>query len=244
MANYVERPTRIGGSTSEGISPGRGKVRLRLAVSKREGVTLTLNNVYYLPSSPSNLVSLALLNDNKIYLDNENETLYDSKTKEILASTQRWRKSFLLKLLNLSDAAVHLTRADERVYQGPHVYQTVNTPSLPLTTWHKRLGHLNLVALRKYLNELGISFVNDGKDHVWDSCQRAEATKIYNQEPQERSQHPYQFIHTDLVGPITPTGFSGERYFLTFTDDCTRHTETYTGTKKSDWLQCLKISTT
>lgn len=87
MTNYVERPTRIGGSTSEGISPGRGKVRLRLAVSReseREGVTLTLNNVYYLPSSTSNLVSLALLNDNKIYLDNENETLYDGDTKEIL----------------------------------------------------------------------------------------------------------------------------------------------------------------
>lgn len=246
MANYVERPTRIGGSTSEGISPGRGKVRLRLAVSReseREGVTLTLNNVYYLPSSPSNLVSLAVLNDNKIYLDNENETLYDSNTKEILASTQRWRKSFLLKLLNLSDAAVHLTRADEGTYQGPHVHQTVSTVStltLPLTTWHKRLGHLNLVALRNYLNELGILFVDNGKDHMCDSCQRAKATKIYNREPQERSQHPYQFIHTDLGGPITPIGFSGERYLFTFTDDCTRHTETYTGTKKSDWLQCLK----
>lgn len=142
MANYVEWPTRIGGSTSEGISPGRGKVQLRLAVSEKEGVTLTFNNVYYLPSSPSNLVSLVLLNDNKIYLNNKNKTFYDSKIKEILASTQRWRKSFLLKLLNPSDATMHLTRANERVYQGSHVYQTVTTPSLPLTRWHKRLGHL------------------------------------------------------------------------------------------------------
>lgn len=119
MTNYIEKPTRIGGSTSEGVSPGRGKVRLRLAISKdidKQGVTLTLNNVYYLPSSPSNLVSLALLNDNKIYYDNENETLYDSDTKGVLASAQRWRKSFLLKLLNLSDAAVHLTRADGGIY--------------------------------------------------------------------------------------------------------------------------------
>ena len=34
--------------------------------------------------------------------------------------------------------------------------------------------------------------------------------------------------------------FSRERYFFTFTDDCTRYTKTYTGTKKSDWLNCLK----
>lgn len=242
MANYIERPTCVGGSTSEGISPGRGKVRLRLAVSREseeKGVTLTLNNVYYLPSSPSNLVSFALLNDNKIYLDNENETLYDGDTKAILALTQCWRKSFLLKLLNLSDAAVHLTRANEEVYQGHHVHQTVTT-SLPLTTWYKQLRHLNLASLRKYLAKLTIPFIDDGKDHICDACQRAKATKIYNREPQEQSQHPYQFIHTDLVGPITPTSFLGKRYFFKFTDDCTCHTETYTGTKKSDWLQCLK----
>ena len=35
-------------------------------------------------------------------------------------------------------------------------------------------------------------------------------------------------------------GFSGECYFFTFTNDCTRYTITYTGTKKSDWLNCLK----
>lgn len=49
-----------------------------------------------------------------------------------------------------------------------------------------------------------------------------------------------EFVHTDLVGPIKPVGFAGERYFFTFTDDCTRMTETYTGTEKSDWLRCLK----
>lgn len=79
--------------------------------------------------------------------------------------------------------------------------------SLPLTTWHKQLGHLNLVTLRKYLNKLRISFIDDGKDHMCNSCQQAKATKIYNQESPEQSEHAYQFIHTDLVGPITLTGF-------------------------------------
>lgn len=64
--------------------------------------------------------------------------------------------------------------------------------------------------------------------------------QTYNRDPQKRSNRPYQFVHTDLVGPINPIGFSGEKYFFTFTDDATRMTETYTGTKKSDWLKCLK----
>lgn len=143
--------------------------------------------------------------------------------------------------MNLSDAEVHLTKTDEGIYQGPRVHQKTSNPShLSLTTWHKRLGHLNFTTLRKYLNEIQVPFTDDGKDYLCDSWQRAKATTIYNREPQGQSQHPYQFIHTDLVGPITQTGFSGERYYLTFTDDCTRHTETYTGTKKSDWIQCHK----
>lgn len=90
MANYVKRPMQIGASILEEISLGQGKVRLRLAVlkeSEREWVTFILNNIYYLPNSPSNLVSLAPLNDKKIYLNNKNEIFYNSNTKKNLALT-------------------------------------------------------------------------------------------------------------------------------------------------------------
>lgn len=76
-----------------------------------------LKDVFLLPSSPSNLVSLALLNNGGIYHDNENETLYDVDTKEVLAQAKRWNNSFLLQPLNLSDAAVCLTRRHDKTYQ-------------------------------------------------------------------------------------------------------------------------------
>ena len=82
--------------------------------------------------------------------------------------------------------------------------------------------------------------MDDSEGHVCDICQRAKATKIYNRESQKRSQQPYQFIRTDLMGTINHVGFAGEQYFFTFTDDCTRYTETYTGLNKSNWLKCLK----
>lgn len=44
----------------------------------------------------------------------------------------------------------------------------------------------------------------------------------------------------DLVGPITPIGYLEEYYFFSFTNDCICYTKTYTGTKKSNWRQCLK----
>ena len=149
-----------------------------------------------------------------------------------------------MKPLNLSDGAVKILRVDELTYQWPTniLHTTASSSTVPtLTTWHKRLGHTNFSSLKAFLRRLEIPFVDDSKDYICDSCYRAKATKVYNREPQKRAQRPYQFVHTDLVGPINPVGFSGERYFFIFTDDCTRLTETYTGNKKSDWLKCLKV---
>ena len=41
-------------------------------------------------------------------------------------------------------------------------------------------------------------------------------------------------IYIDLVGPITPFSFFGEKYFFTFMDRVRRKTETHIGTEKSE----------
>lgn len=173
MTEYHERPTQIGGSTSNGVSPGRGKVRLRLSQKDgSEGVILNLKDVFYLPSSPSNLVSLALLNNSGIFHDNENETLYDVRTKEVLAQAKRWNNSFLLQPLNLSDAAVSLVKRLDKIYQSPTlVHQTMlGSTKQTLSIWHKRLGHLNFRSLRSHLKRLNIDYINKPDDLICDSC--------------------------------------------------------------------------
>ena len=86
MIEYRTHPTKIGGSTSDRISPGRGKIRLRLALKDGfEGLILNLQNMFYFPNSPCNLLSLGLLNNSGIYYDNENETLYKIHSRQILA---------------------------------------------------------------------------------------------------------------------------------------------------------------
>lgn len=147
----MDRPTRIGGITLKEVLPGRGKVRLRLANKNKNGVILNLNNVYYLPSNVLNFVSLVLLNNHRIYYNNKKEKLYEKSSERILALVIRWRKSFVLKLLNLSDALANLTQAYDNVYQGLIVHKTTAQINLYLTIWHKRTGYLNLPALRKYL---------------------------------------------------------------------------------------------
>ena len=139
---------------------------------------------------------------------------------------------------------MNLLRVDNSTYQGqPNILYTTSSLSsiLPLSVWHKRLRHTNFLSLKTFLRRLNIFFSDDSNSYIYDSYQRAKATKVYNWELRRCVQKPYQMIHTDLVGPIKLIGFFGECYFFIFTDDCTRMTDTYIDTKKSDWLKCLKF---
>ena len=96
MIDFTENSTKVGGSTSDSVSPGKGKVKIRLALKDgTEGLVLTLTNVFYLTNSPSNLVSLGLLNDAGIYHHNEDQTLYDLETRKTFAFAERYKKDQL-----------------------------------------------------------------------------------------------------------------------------------------------------
>ena len=43
----------------------------------------------------------------------------------------------------------------------------------------------------------------------------------------------------DLVGPITPISFKGERYYISFTNNYIRFITVYTVYKKDEWLSTL-----
>lgn len=90
MTEYREQPIGVGGSTLIETSSGREKMCFCLALEDdSERLIFDLNDVYYLPNSLCNLVSLACLNDNDIYYDNENKALYHCITQRVLAQAKR-----------------------------------------------------------------------------------------------------------------------------------------------------------
>lgn len=89
MTEYQNQFTDIGGSISNGTLLGQGKIHLYFTLKDNiKRLILNLNNMYYLLNSPSNLVSLAYLNDNDIYHDIKNEVWYYLKTFRILAQAK------------------------------------------------------------------------------------------------------------------------------------------------------------
>lgn len=120
MTDFQDRPTKVGGSTSDGISPSQGKVKLRLLLQDgSEGLNLNLNNIYCLPNSPCNLVSLGRLNNSRIYHKNKDKTLYDVKTRRFLEQAQLLWNSYFLRPLTLSNATAYLIHIDGDTYAWP-----------------------------------------------------------------------------------------------------------------------------
>ena len=54
-----------------------------------------------------------------------------------------------------------------------------------------------------------------------------------------RATTPFARIHVDIVGPIQPVGSNGERYWIAFTDDCTRYRWVYTADSKAKFTSIL-----
>ena len=206
---------------------------IRITLASDDDTTssiLVLNNVLYIPQCPVNLVSLGLLNQHKVYFDNLNWNLFLLSTRDIIGYAPRVNTNFMLKTLHTPDLAIQLTRIEADIFQWPETAIYHTSSKVKLTTWHARLGHLNISSCRKYLKGLDVSFLDDIKDDwYWSSCELGKATKQYNRSTQKKTEELFQKVHSDLVGPIKPLGLLNELYFFTFTCDASRYTHVYTG---------------
>lgn len=79
-------PTRVGGSIVNGVLPRHIIIQIRLVLkNESKGFIFNLQDIYYLPNSPSNLISLSLLNDISIFYDNKHHNLYNKARKKSFA---------------------------------------------------------------------------------------------------------------------------------------------------------------
>ena len=82
---YCTYSTNIGRSVLNKILLGQRKIQLRLAFKNgSESLILNLLNMFYLPNSLCNLLSLKLLDNSGIYHGNENKSFYKMYIKQIL----------------------------------------------------------------------------------------------------------------------------------------------------------------
>jgi len=59
------------------------------------------------------------------------------------------------------------------------------------------------------------------------SCVKTKIQRRIVRAPVERTQQPFELVHSDLCGPITPPSMGGARYFILYIDDFSRTSHVY-----------------
>ena len=109
--------------------------------------------------------------------------------------------------------------------------------------WHLRFGHLNfgsLELLSKKNMVKGLPSINH-PDQVCEGCLLGKQfRKSFPRESDSRAKKPLELIHTDVCGPIKPSSFGKNNYFLLFIDDFSRKTWVYFLKQKSEAFGAFK----
>lgn len=151
MINFVENSTKVKGLTSDGISPDREKVKIKLVLKDgKKKLLFILINIFYFPNSLSNLVSLSLLNDAKIYHHNKDQILYNLEIQKILIFLEQFKISFFLYPINLSVAIVNLFKNSKFYKKKNDKYkldkrQKAFSYLLASTSWLSKLYYLKKI---------------------------------------------------------------------------------------------------
>ena len=212
------RPIRgIGGSQVQPL--GRGTISLDCSVQgKRVGVTLL--NVLHVPDMGVNLLSVGKLLDADIAVGFHKTGCALTKDDLKLTGTRN-RDLFFLDLWDSPNSAL----------------AAYSVPSDPIhQLWHARMGHLGQQNLSRLpAMAVGVDFTKDIADeYTCECCVMGRQKAVPHASPTAPGTRPGEFIYSDLVGPLSPTGFNGCRYFVTFKDDFTSYSEVYCIRHKSE----------
>ena len=109
--------------------------------------------------------------------------------------------------------------------------------------WHRRLGHLNISCLKLLQEQEMVMELPEIKavKEVCEGCVLGkQCREAFPKEASTRASIPLELIHSDICGPMQTTTKAGNRYFITFIDDCTRMCWIYFLRNKSEALSVFK----
>lgn len=182
-----------------------------------------LKDVLYCPELDHNLFSLSVMRRQGFDMNTQHDRMYISKANKV-AITAKFDGDIYIMDMKI-----------EKPVKG-YSAQMEN-----LRTYHRRMGHVNVMTLLKTTNsrnsfaEIGLKKVEatPGK-FTCDTCSLGKQPR--QQYPLLESQitTPLEVIHSDVCGPMPIPSPSGSRYFVVFKDEFTGYRMVYTMQHKSD----------
>ena len=228
LSKFSELDTKVTGQVKFGDRSmvqirGKGSIILRC----KDGENRTLNEVYYIPSLQSNIISLGQLSKDgyKIVLKGENLWVHEGNG-DLLIKVRRSSNRLYKIIIHSGDSKCLMARHDNVSW-----------------LWHSRLGHVNFKALKLMFAAnmvYGMPKINLPSEICTGCLMLKQVRKAFPKKSSFTAKKALELIHGDLCGPITPCTPGGNKYIFVLIDDYTRVIWTYLLKNKNDAFDAFK----
>jgi hypothetical protein len=96
--------------------------------------------------------------------------------------------------------------------------------AVDINVLHRRMGHTGIDRLKWMVKKKQLKGVTKltGHPEFCEPCVLGKMKKLPFPKGQQRKiVAPFEIVHSDVGGPVSPASLSGYRYWITFTDDYT-----------------------
>ncbi|KAL0435616.1 UNVERIFIED_CONTAM: Retrovirus-related Pol polyprotein from transposon RE1 [Sesamum radiatum] len=193
--------------------------------------SITLDHVLFIPEFSVNLLSISQLCRSKPYhlqFTQNSCILQDHDTKESMVLGVLFKKLYIFQHCN-SHCSLPLSTPSFDVSCSSTLCNSV--------TWHNRLGHASLQAIKHIPDVISSDAVSE---MPCDACHKAKQTRIPFPMSSSHSLSSFDLVHLDLWGPYKEPNLCGCSYVLTLVDDHSRSVWTFLITHKSQVPHTLK----
>ncbi|KAD4179844.1 hypothetical protein E3N88_28435 [Mikania micrantha] len=195
------------------------------------GLYLKLNNVCYVPSLTRNIISAARLHEQGFTFGFHEGNILTFKSNVMYFEARPHN--------GIYEVDIHGSCSDNSIY-------ALNTKRLKTNfnqtyLWHCRLGHINKKRMSKLQTDGILKPTGSESFDICESCLCGKMTKAPFTGIGGRASDLLGLIHTDVCGPFRIMSRSGERYFITFTDDFSRYGYVYLLKHKHEAFEVFKV---
>ncbi|KAF7568939.1 hypothetical protein PtrM4_113540 [Pyrenophora tritici-repentis] len=197
---------------------------IQITVVTSEGVLnkVSFTNVLYAPDMFVSVLSHSKLRAKNLYYHGWDSKLYLMPSQQEIAFTPEVDKIPTLLLANTElEAARAFAFATAATTNPTGVLAPYR--EITLQELHELFGHADPKALKLLVaNTTGLRLTTT-QAFSCEACMLSKSKKQISRRSPARSTTFLHRIHIDIVGPVTPEGVNGERYWILYTDDYSRY---------------------
>ena len=215
---------------------GQGRVRILTLDSAGEKRILKLERVLLVPSLEHNLFSIrAVAEKGHRTVFEEDGGYIEINGGPLYVVFQR--RGNLFALTPLQETSLNVSQNITPMSPQHRTDSIKSSGGAPLETWHSRMGHQNMEAIKKLSSSVNGMKLSDLHNKACEICVETKMAKKPFPHSTTHASAPNQLIHSDVAGPMrVPTREEGHWYVINFVDDFSCHTVVYMMASKAEAL--------